>query len=229
MLEFWVNSKPKSAIAESYRTIRTGLLFSSTEEQPLKSVLLASPGQQEGKTTTVSNLAIAMAQNNKKVLLVDADMRKPQLHRVYETDNKTGLSSYLSGQSLFKEIVHKTSVENLSIIPCGPHPPNPSELLASNKMSEFITTAEKDFDLIFFDAPPLMMVTDAVILSKIVNGTVILLESGKTSKKIVPVLRKKLDNAKSRVIGLVINKIKPQNGEYNYYAGYYGDDAENDS
>jgi len=157
MLEFWVHSKPKSAISEAYRTIRTGFLFSATEERPLKSILLTSPGQQEGKTTVISNLAIAMAQNQKKVLLVDADMRKSQLHRVYKTDNKTGLSTYLSRQTPFKEIVHKTEVENLSLVPCGPHPPNPSELLASGKMNEFIETAEKQFDLIFFDVPTLIL------------------------------------------------------------------------
>jgi len=228
ILELFVHSKPKSALAETYRTIRTGLLFSSTPELPLKSILITSPGEQEGKSTTVSNLAIAMAQNNKKVLLVDADMRKPRLHRVYEVDNKKGLSTYLSGQTPFEEIVLKTDIENLSFIGCGPHPPNPSELLATQKMQQFVTYAKKKFDYIFFDTPPIMVVTDAVVLSKVVDGTVIVMESGRTSRKIVPMLRQKLNNAKAKVTGFIINKIKAQDGKYEhyyeYYTRYYGED-----
>jgi len=221
MLEFFVHSKPKSALSETYRTIRTGLLFSSTQENPLKSVLITSPGEQEGKSTTVSNLAIAMAQNNKKVLLVDADMRKPRLHHVYEVDNKKGLSTYLSGQTSFEEIVHSTDIENLSLIGCGPHPPNPSELLATKKMEQFVTYAKAKFDYIFFDTPPIMVVTDAVVLSKAVDGTIIVMESGRTSRKIVPMLRQKLDNSKAKVTGFIINKIKAQHGDYEHYYEYY--------
>ncbi|MCK5214495.1 MAG: polysaccharide biosynthesis tyrosine autokinase [Candidatus Omnitrophica bacterium] len=220
-LALLVHSKPKSALSETYRTIRTGLLFSSTPEYHLKSVLIASPGEQEGKSTTVSNLAIAMAQNNKKVLLVDADMRKPYLHRVYKADNKKGLSTYLSGQTSFEKIVHETHIENLSFIGCGPFPPDPSELLASKKMEEFITYAKGKFDYIFFDTPPIMVVTDAVVLSKIVDGTIIVMESGRSSRKIIPMLRQKLNNSKARVIGFIINKIKSQNGEYEHFYEYY--------
>ncbi|MCA9404224.1 MAG: polysaccharide biosynthesis tyrosine autokinase [Candidatus Omnitrophica bacterium] len=229
-LDFLMQDKPKSAVSEAYRTIRTGLLFSATEEYPLQTILLTSPGQKEGKSTTVCNLAIAMAQNNKKVLLVDADMRKPRLHHDFDTDNRVGISSYLSGQETFDKCVRSTRVENLSFMACGPYPPNPSELLASGRMKDFMDQARRQFDYIFFDTPPVMMVTDAVILSRFVDGTVLIMESGRTSRKVVPRLKQILKNAKTRVVGLVINKIKAQSGEYsyqyNYYSRYYGQEEE---
>ena len=227
-----VYEKPKSALSETYRTIRTGLLFSSTVENPVKCVLLTSPGEQEGKSTTASNLSIVMAQNNKKVLLVDADMRKPRLHQVFGVNVDKGLSTYLSGQSSFEEIVCPTDIENLSVIPSGPHPPNPSELLASHKMEQFFAYAKAHFDYIFVDMPPTMVVTDAVILSKVVDGTIIVLESGRTSRKVVSMVGHTLRSAKSRVIGYIINKIKAQSGDYEhyyrYYSRYYGKDVRKD-
>ncbi|MCK5178137.1 MAG: polysaccharide biosynthesis tyrosine autokinase [Candidatus Omnitrophica bacterium] len=229
MLDKIVLEKPKSALSETYRTIRTGLLFSSTVEHPVKCVLLTSPGEQEGKSTTACNLAIVMAQNNKKVLLVDADMRKPRLHQVFNTDINKGLSTYLSGQSSFEEVVCTTDIANLSVITSGPHPPNPSELLASHKMEQFITYAKARYDYIFVDTPPTMVVTDAVILSKVVDGTIIVLESGRTSRKVVSMVGHTLRSAKSRVIGFIVNKIKAQSGDYEnyyrYYSRYYGKDV----
>lgn len=229
-LDLLMHEKPKSAVSEAYRTIRTGLLFSVTDEQPLQSILLTSPGQKEGKSTTVCNLAIAMAQNNKKVLLVDADMRKPRLHHDFDVDNHSGFSAFLSGQDTFENCVHNTRVTNLSFMACGPHPPNPSELLAGGRMKEFMELARQQFDYIFFDTPPVMMVTDALILSRFVDGTVLIMESGRTSRKVVPRLKQILINARTRVTGLVINKIKAQSGEYSYhyqyYSRYYGQEEE---
>ena len=228
-LDLLVHNKPKSALSETYRTIRTGLLFSSTVEHPVKCVSLTSPGEQEGKSTLVCNQAIAMAQNHKNVLVVDADMRKPRLHQTFNIGIEKGLSTYLSGQTTFEEIVNKTDIENLTVIASGPHPPNPSELLASHKMEQFLTYAKTRFDYIFLDTPPIMVVTDAVILSKIVDGTVIVLESGKTSRKVVSMLGAKLRAANARIIGFIINKIKAQSGDYEhyyrYYSRYYGKDA----
>ncbi|MBN1587258.1 MAG: polysaccharide biosynthesis tyrosine autokinase [Candidatus Omnitrophica bacterium] len=225
-LDVWIRLEPVSPAAEAYRTIRTNLLFSSTQERPVKSLLLTSPGQQEGKSVTVSNLAIAMAQTGRRVLLVDADMRRPRQHKIYQTANKRGLSSFLAAQTPFEETLHPTAVENLCLVPCGPCPPNPSELLAGKKMDEFMVCAESRFDFILFDTPPVMVVTDALLLSKKVDGTVLVLESGKTSRKVIPLLRQSLENAQARVVGLLMNKVKAQDDNYGGYyyarARYYG-------
>ena len=164
-----------------------------------------------------------MAQNQSKVLLVDADMRRPRLHEAFKQKNNAGLSNFLSGQSKFEEVIKKTEIENLSLVCGGPYPPNPSELLSCHKMKEFIQEAGKsDFDFILFDMPPMMVVTDAVILSKSVDGTIIVLESGKTSKRVLPRVDKILKNAQARVVGAILNRNPITSDNYQYYNYYYG-------
>lgn len=219
--DLFVNANPLDPVSEAYRAIRTSVLFSSTEEQPLKSIIITSPGPQEGKTTTICNLAIAMAQNQKKVLLVDADMRKPRLHEIFKNKNKAGLSSYLSGQAAFDELVQNTDIENLSLITGGPFPPNPSELLSSHKMKEFIDAAKKKFDFILVDTPPIAVVTDAVILSRSLDGTIIVLQSGKTSRRALPWVNQLLKDAQGRIIGVLFNQISVESSGYHYYHYYH--------
>ncbi|MDD2654206.1 MAG: polysaccharide biosynthesis tyrosine autokinase [Candidatus Omnitrophica bacterium] len=219
--DIFVHSSPLDPVSEAYRAIRTSVLFSSTEEHPLRAIIVTSPGPQEGKTTTLCNLAIAMAQNQKKVLLVDADMRKPRLHEIFKNKNKAGLSSYLSGQAAFDELVQNTDIENLSLITGGPFPPNPSELLSSHKMKEFIEAAKKKFDFILVDTPPIAVVTDAAILSRALDGTIIVLQSGKTSIRALPWVNQTLKDARGRIIGVLINQISPELTSYQYYH-YYG-------
>jgi len=171
----FVHFKPKDPIAEVYRIIRTRVLFSSTGEHPLKSILVTSPGPQEGKTTTLCNLGIALAQNQKKVLLVDADMRKPRLHEVFDQPNEEGLSNFLAGQSPFKDVVKKTGIENLFFTCGGILPPNPSELLASHATADFVAKAKQEFDFVLFDSPPIAMVSllsrkTSVAISRLVIG-----------------------------------------------------------
>lgn len=214
--------QPKDPISEAYRSIRTSILFSSTEEHHLKGIAVTSPGSQEGKTTTICNLAITMAQSNKKVLLVDADMRKPRLHELFKKPNEKGLSNYLSEQAAFKELPYKTNIENLSLVTGGPYPPNPSELLSSHKMKEFIETAKKEYDVIFFDTPPMAVVTDASILSRAVDGVILVLQSGKTSRRVLPHVNKLLNDARARIIGVIFNRIDISHGGYHYYSYYYG-------
>ncbi|MDD5634685.1 MAG: polysaccharide biosynthesis tyrosine autokinase, partial [Candidatus Omnitrophica bacterium] len=178
----FVHKRPKDPIAEAYRVIRTSVLFSATEEQPVKTIVVASPGPQEGKTMTLCNLGITMAKNQSKVLLVDADMRKPRLHNIFNNKkNDVGLSSFLSGKAKFSEIVKPTEIEGLFFIGGGPYPPNPSELLTSRKMDEFLNLVGKEYDFILFDTPPIAVVTDAIILSKVVSGVILVVENGKTS------------------------------------------------
>jgi len=219
--DIFVHVQPKDPVSEDYRSIRTSVLFSSTEEHPLKSILITSPGPQEGKTTTLCNLGIAMAQSRKRVLLVDADMRKPRLHEIFKNENTVGLSSYLSEQSGFDGLVEKTEIDNLFLVPAGPFPPNPSELLSSHKMKDFINAAKKQFDFILLDTPPVAVVTDAVILSQAVDGTIIVLESGKTSRRAIPRVNQMLKEARGRIVGVLFNQISPEQSGYHYYH-YYG-------
>ena len=214
--------KPKDPIAEAYRTIRTSVIFSSTEERPLKSIIITSPGPQEGKTTTLCNLGITMAQGQNRVLLVDADMRRPRLHEVFKDKNELGLSNFLSGQADFSKLVQKTEIDNLFLVSGGSQPPNPSELLASRKMKEFITHAKSEFDFILFDTPPSAIVTDAVILSQAVDGTIIVLQSGRTNKRALPRVNQVLKDARARIIGTLLNRISLAHSGYHYYSHYYG-------
>jgi len=220
--DLFVNINPKDPISESYKSIRTKILFSSTEEHPLKALLLTSPGPQEGKTTTVCNLGIAMAQNKKKVLLVDADMRKPRLHEVFKKDNTVGLSSFLSGQAGMEDIIQKTDIENISLVSGGTIPPNPSELLMTHKMKDFISKTREKFDIVLLDSPPIAILTDAAIISAISDGVIVVLESGKTSKRTLAHVFKLLSDTKTRVVGILINKISVSGSNYYYYSHYYG-------
>ena len=218
--DVFVHIRPKDPISEIYRIIRTRMLFSSTKERPLRSVLITSPGPQEGKTVTLCNLGIAMAQNRQRILLVDADMRRPRLHEAFGKQNETGLSSVLSGQATLDEVAQKTDIENVYLISGGVVPPNPSELLAGQRMREFIDKAKAQFDFVLLDSPPIGMLTDAVIIAGLVDGIIVVVESGTTSKKILARIHQLLDHAKAKVIGMVFNKT-PISADHYYYSYYY--------
>jgi len=223
-----VHVKPKDPIAEAYRSIRTSILFSSDEGTPLRTLVLTSPAPQEGKTTTLCNIGIAMAQNQKKVLLVDADMRNPRLHEVFKKDNKEGLSTFLSRQKVgLAGLIQKTDIENLYLITSGTNPPNPSELLASPRLKDFIDAAGDEFDFILFDTPPIAILTDAAILSGCTDGVVLVVESGKTPKKILGRISKILSDAKAKVIGIILNKLSANSSDYYYYSYYYSRSPKN--
>lgn len=221
-IDILVHLSPKDPVAEAYRAIRTSIAFSSTEEHPLKGIVITSPGAQDGKTTTLCNLGIAIAQLQKKVLLVDADLRKPRLHDIFGLDNNTGLSSFLCGQADLGKLVQKTDIENLFLVTGGPHPPNPSELLESNKMKEFMKEVKKEFDFVLFDSPPINVVTDALILSPVADGVVLVAESGKTPKRALSRITPLFKNAKARLIGIILNKVSLTAHNYYYYSHYYG-------
>jgi len=221
--DLFVYKQPKDPVSEAYRTIRTSVQFSSTEEHSIKTILITSPGPQEGKTTTLCNLGLTLGQANMKILLVDADLRKSRLHEIFKTKNDIGLSNFLSGQAIFKKVVKKTEIENVSIVCSGPYPPNPSELLASRKMEDFIAKSVSDFDFVIFDTAPIAVVTDAVILSRIVDGTILVFESGKTNKELTPRIDQMLKDAQSSVLGVIMNKAAISGGGYQYYAKYYGE------
>jgi len=223
--DIFVHIKSKDPASEAYRSLRTSVLFSATEEHPSKAIVITSPVPQEGKTTTLCNLGIAMAQNRSRVLLVDADMRNPRLHEVFKKENAKGLSTFLSGQARFDDVIQKIEIDSLFLIPSGTHPPNPSELLASHRMTAFVEEAKAKFDFIIFDTPPIVILTDAVIISRITDGVILVVECGKTPKKTLPHIHKLLAHAKARIIGIVLNRLSIHSGSYyhRYYSHYHKD------
>ncbi|MFQ5824310.1 MAG: GumC family protein [bacterium] len=212
---------PKSPISEAFRAFRTSIRYSKVDE-PLKSILVTSPGIGEGKTTSVANLAITIAQQGSKVLLVDADLRRPILHSIFNVDKKNGLTNRLVGRISTKEAINKTAVENLFLIPCGIIPPNPSELLGSEAMKNLIDELNLQFDMILFDSPPIIAVTDPVVLSSMVDGAVLVVKAGLTNRKAILRSFTLLKNVNSQVLGVLLNcvPIDGVNGSY-YYAYQY--------
>ena len=198
---------PKFSIAEDYRTIRTSILFSHADSAP-KTIAFTSTLPQEGKTATVSNLAVSFAQLEGKVLLVDADLRKPRLHKVFNVRNINGLSNYLTGKNTFDEVVQKTCIDNVWTIPSGPHPPNPAELLNSKRMKELLAQAKDRFNIVLLDTPPVLAVIDPVIVSSLADSTVFVVRSGKTTRR--PLVRavEEIRKSKADIIGVVFNEVK---------------------
>jgi len=198
---------PKFSIAEDYRTVRTSILFSHADAAP-KTIVFTSTLPQEGKTATISNLAVSFAQLEGKVLIVDADLRKPRLHKVFNLRNVNGLSSYLAGKDEFDEVIQKTSIDNVWTIPSGPHPPNPAELLNSKRMKELLAQAKDRFNVVLLDTPPVLAVIDPVIVSSLADSTVFVVRSGKTTRR--PLVRavEEVRKSKADIIGVVFNEVR---------------------
>lgn len=211
-------TNPKSPISEQYRTIRTNILF-SVVDRPLRSLMVTSSAPAEGKSTTVSNLAVVFAQQGKKVLLVDADLRKPTVHYTFRKDNHVGLTNVLTKQAPFQAAVKETDVDNLFVLTSGPIPPNPAELLGSSAMEELLAEAYKQFDLVLFDTPPVLAVTDAQILANQCDGTILVVHSGKTEIEAAQKAKELLINAKGKLLGVVLNQKKQKESSYYYYYG----------
>lgn len=209
---------PKSPISEQYRTIRTNLQFASVDEE-LRSILITSSGPAEGKSSTTANLAVVYAQQGKRVLLIDADLRKPTMHYTFRLDNLRGLSNVLVGENTLEEVVNQTDVETLDVMTCGPIPPNPSELLASRKMETLLKEAKLSYDMVIFDTPPVLAVTDAQILANIVDGTVLVVRSGKTEIEASQKSKEALAPAKAKLLGVVLNGREKTASNYYYYYG----------
>jgi len=206
---------------ESFRMLRTNLLLTSPDK-PLKSILITSSGAGEGKTLIVSNLGIIFSQTGSRVLMIDADFRKPQLHKIFSLPGKKGLSEYLVGDASLEEVIQATQVENLSLVTCGKIPPNPAELLSSKKMLEFNRLIKDRFDYILYDSPPLSPVADAIILSaSVVDGTVLVVRAGRTPKEMVKHSRDVLKEARANFTGVVFNDLSPTTGYGSYYYSYY--------
>ncbi|WP_406944939.1 CpsD/CapB family tyrosine-protein kinase [Halobacillus sp. SY10] len=212
------HENPKSPIAEQFRTIRTNLQFTSVDTD-LETMLVTSASPSEGKSITTANTAVVFAQQGKKTLLVDADMRKPTIHYTFRVDNTKGLSNYLVKSHLVTELASKTDVEHLDVIPCGPIPPNPSELLGSDKMKSFIKEAKKTYDVVIFDMPPVLAVADAQVLSNAVDGVLLVVRSKQTEKEAIQKAKEQLDQTKANILGVVLNDQDIKSSNYYYYYG----------
>jgi len=163
------------------QAIRTSLLFTSPD-QPMRTMVVTSPSPQEGKTTAAISVAIAMAQSGNRVLLVDTDMRRPRLHKTFGVPGAEGLASILLGNARTEQMIKTTEVPNLFVLPCGPIPPNPAELCQSERFCALLAALARDFDRVILDSPPVMVVTDAVVLSTVVDGTLVVARTGETSR-----------------------------------------------
>jgi capsular exopolysaccharide synthesis family protein len=212
-------------LSEAYRSIRTSILLSSSEKPP-KKIIVTSPNPGEGKTTTVINTAIALSQTGAQVLIIDADMRKPKVHRIFNHENGMGLSNFLSGHGDLASIVKKSEVPNLFYIPSGPAPPNPSELLGSNLFKNMLQSLGGEFDHILLDSPPVLGFADAIILSTSVNGVVLTVLGGKTPRETLQRAKEALQQTNTKILGVVINRVDIRRSDYGYYYyryhSYYG-------
>ena len=210
---------PSLSISEDYRTVRTSILLSHAETPP-KTITFCSALPQEGKSTTVANMAVSFAQLGDRVLVVDADLRKPRLHRIFKVKYVDGLSGYLTGKYHLKDTFHKTSIENIWLLPSGLIPPNPAELLNSVKMKEMMESVKKAFDVILIDTPPVLAVVDSVMVASITDGAVFVVRAGKTKNKAFENAIEELRKAKANIIGVLFNELRISKSDY-YYMDYY--------
>jgi len=213
---------PKSRSAEAFRTLRTNIQFSSLDTE-LKSIVVTSSGPGEGKSTVMSNLAITMAESGKRVILIDCDFRKPSIHKKMGITNSVGLTNILVQNIKKEDCMVESSVKNLFILTSGPIPPNPAELLGTKKMKDFIEELKSEFDMVLIDAPPVLAVTDAQILSTIVDGVIFVASYGEAQKNALVDAKELINKVGGKVIGIVFNKVpEAVSGYYGkYYKGYY--------
>ncbi len=213
---------PKSPIAEAYRTLRTNIQYTHIDK-PLRTLLVTSPGPGDGKSTSVANLAIVMAQMGTKVLLIDADLRRPVLHSVFKLDRRIGLSNVLAGRAEFSEAIAPTDIDNLHVMTCGTLPPNPSELLGSSTMQRTIEALKSEYEIVLFDSPPAIAVTDAAVLARLVDGVFLVVKAGHTNKEATFRAHTLLQQVKARVLGTLLNSVKMESmyGSYYYYYHYH--------
>lgn len=219
----YVKHYPHSAIAESFRTLRTNLLLTDID-RGLRSLIVTSADRGEGKSTICANLAVVMAQAEKRVLLIDCDLRLPSQHKHFRLSREEGVTNIVGlhreGEKLDLE---ESEIPGLTVIGSGPPPPNPSEFLSSARFRKFIESMERQFDTVILDAPPVGLVTDAAILSSLVDGTVLVLDAQMGHRNLALKAKAALDQVNANVIGIVLNNVKQQRGSqsYSYYQGSY--------
>ncbi|WP_148359290.1 CpsD/CapB family tyrosine-protein kinase [Peribacillus simplex] len=209
-------TNPKSPITEQYRIIRTNIQFSSVDKE-IKTIVVTSAEPNDGKSTTAANLAIVLAQEEKKVLLVDADLRKPSIHYAFNLSNIHGITSVLTKKMDLRKTISNSNVPNLDILTSGPIPPNPSELLNSKAIETAINEMKGIYDYIIFDTPPVLIVTDSQIVANKCDGVIMVVASGKTNKQSAVKAKELLEKANTALLGVVLNGIESNTSSYYYY------------
>lgn len=211
-------SRPRSAEAEAYRSLRTNLGFAGAAE-PLRTLLMTSPGPQEGRSAVLANLAVAIAQSGRSVVVADCDLRRPRQHALFGVTNEEGLATLLPSNADADLPLRDTAVDGLRVLPSGPVPPNPAELLGSREMSHLIERVASDCDVALFDAPPVVAVTDAAVLAPQVDGVVLVLAAGRSRRDQTSRAREILETVGANVLGVVLTGVPPESTSYGEYAG----------
>ncbi len=218
--DLYVFNHPTSRAAECCRSIRTNILFSSADN-PMKSITVSSGRPREGKTTSTIYLGTIMAQSGQRVLLVDTDLRKPRLHKPLGVSRTRGITNLILGDASLDDCIKTTDIPNLFVLPCGPQPPNPAELLLSNRFKEVMEQLEERFDRVIFDSPPLLAVTDGAVLARLTDGVVIVAQAGKTTLDDAATSARTIRDVKARIIGVILNDLDISQRKYGYYTYYY--------
>ena len=206
---------PRSPVAEAYRALRTSILFSSLDS-PVRSLLVTSTAAEEGKSTTLANLGVTFAQAGHEVILVDSDLRRPSLHRLFDLPNEYGLTTALLSETA-GPVLQPTPVERLRVLTSGPLPPNPAELLSSRRCARLIAELRDRAEFVFFDCPPIVAVTDAAILARQVDGVVLVVSAGRTRWEHAARARQLLERVQARVLGVVLTNVTVDASLYQYY------------
>ncbi len=218
--DMYSHLRPKSSMAECIRTIRTNISFMSPGK-PITKILVTSASPKEGKTTIASNLGISLSNSGLRVLVLDTDMRRPRLHKAMGMHNEYGLSNVIMGTMTIEEAVRDSEVENLFVMTCGPIPPNPAELIGSDEFAAVVSDLASRYDRLIFDSPPVIAVTDAMVLTRLVDGVILVVKCGKTLRDVALQAKKQLMDVKARVLGSIINDLDLDNKEYGSYYYYY--------
>lgn len=211
----------KSSVAESFRTLRTNIQHFKTEGS-LDVIMFTSTEPREGKSTVLANLAVTFAMSDKKVLVIDCDLRKPIQHRIFERPNR-GVTDYLINHTDLKSLIQNTGIPNLDLLASGPVPPNPSELLASAKMEQLLTWLKGEYDMLLIDTPPVIAVTDACVLASKADGVVLVLAINTVSPELANQAKELIQNAHGQLCGVVLNRVEAKKG-YGYY--YYSNNEQ---
>jgi polysaccharide biosynthesis transport protein len=219
--DFYVYRNPTSSAAECCRAIRTNLLF-STPDKPFKTLVVTSSGPQEGKSTLAISMGVAMAQNGNRVLIIDTDMRRPRLHRAFGVPNDVGVSSLVVQECVSDDAIKSTSIPNVFVLPCGPVPPNPAELLHTHSFRALLEELKGRFDRIILDSPPVNAVTDAVVLGAMADGVVLVLKAQETQRELARRCVQALRGVKAKLLGAVLNDVDLSQGSYGGYYPYMG-------
>lgn len=211
------HTNPRSPVAESYRQLRTNLWFAS-HDRARRTIMVTSTSSDEGKTTTLANLAVTIAQTGRSVVLVDCDLRRPSLHEPFRLDNSAGLTNLFIAGVPLKSMLQDTGIPDLRLLPSGPLPPNPSELLGGTRMLEVIDALKDEADFVLFDAPPIVAVTDAAVLATRMDAVLLVLRAGRTKRELALRARAQLEKVQANLLGVVLTNATIEGGVSPYYA-----------